>query len=148
MNLFTYGVLQHNRILQPLCGQEFSMRPARLRGYRKIFFDYEPFAPCAIVVPDSASSVQGQLLTDVAARHLPTFDRFECVDQGLYTRISHPVIDGDEEVQAWVYVAGEKATPYLGADWDEASFLHSGRLDYLEKLLSVDFDPQTQQLTD
>ncbi|MEM7208719.1 MAG: gamma-glutamylcyclotransferase family protein [Pseudomonadota bacterium] len=146
MNIFTYGVLQHNRILKPLTGSEFTMLPATLDGYRKIFFDYDDFAPCAIVRPDPTAIVWGQLVLDVDPSYLPAFDAFECVDQKLYQRIECRVTSGDgTEHAAWLYAAGTAATPYFGQDWDEDFFIRSGRLDYLENLLKGEFDPLSQQ---
>ena len=134
--MFTYGVLQHQRILEALCGREFSMVPATLSGYRKVFLDYEPFAPCALVVPDPGASVRGQLLLDIDTQQLPLFDQFECLDQGYYSRIECTVVDANAgDHSAWLYAPGENGLGCIGRDWDEEYFLASGRLNYLESML-------------
>ena len=149
MNLFTYGVLQHPKILRPLCGESFAMQAAQLNGYRKVFFDYEPFAPCAIIKPDTGAVVHGQMLVGVRDYHLPLFDSFECVDQGWYSRAKHAVQTDDGVMhEAYVYVAGSAAPPFFGDDWDEAFFLSSGRLEYLEAMLKGEATPQTQSRHD
>lgn len=112
------------------------MVPATLTGYRKVFLDHEPFAPCALVVPDESACVDGQLLLDIDAPQLPLFDQFECLDQGYYSRIDCTVTDANAvDHSAWLYAPGENGLGCIGRDWDEDFFLASGRLDYLESML-------------
>ena len=149
MNLFSYGVLQHPKILSALCGTDFEMQSARLDGYRKVFLNHEPFAPCAVVTPDENSSVAGQLLMNVDENLLPAFDAFECVGEGWYTRIECTVTTNDgKRCAAYLYAPGHAGESCLGEDWDQAYFLKSGRLDYLEKMLRSNYDPSSQQLID
>ena len=121
------------------------MQAATLQGYRKVFFDYPDFAPCAVVVPDVKASVRGWLLSDLAPADLDAFDEFECIDRELYERVECRVDLESGQHECWLYAAGPAASQWLGADWDEDYFLASGRLDYLENLINGKFDPHTQQ---
>ena len=135
MKLFAYGVLQHPKILKALCGSDFPIQDALLTGYRKIFFDYPPFSPCAMVTADPTASVRGKLI-DIDERHLADVDAFECVDAGWYSRIECAVtVDSGESHNAWLYAPGPSASDYFGRDWDETFFLKSGRLEVLEEML-------------
>ncbi len=83
VNMFVYGTLLDDALVERLTGRRLRKAPAVLRGYRKI----APRDGYPYIVPDPAAVVHGCVLYAVDAEALRRFDHYE--DEGhLYRRTS------------------------------------------------------------
>ena len=122
-NLFAYGTLMCEDIMQDVAGCRLSCVPAELRGYsrRRVRGEHYP-----ALVPDERGFVRGVLYQDVPDSAWDRLDRFE---GDMYERRPVEVCLEDGRIMsAATYVA---RSAFLGcldeADWDFDDFLRSGR---------------------
>ena len=130
MNLFVYGTLLDEEIMQRVCGTSFTGIQAVLSGYRcrKVVNQrYPAIRPCP------SEQVAGMLYLDVSASVLKALDRYEG-DQ--YQRCSLQVDTASErDVSAEVYVLTTGNAHLLSAEtWDLGTFLTRDKPSYLEQL--------------
>jgi len=100
VDLFVYGTLLDDALVQQLTGLRFPKRAARLPSYRKC----TPAGGYPYIVPDDDGTVDGVLLCGVADDALRAFDAYE--DAGhLYRRIEVTVSVDAQPQRAFTYVA-------------------------------------------
>jgi gamma-glutamylcyclotransferase (GGCT)/AIG2-like uncharacterized protein YtfP len=104
VDLFVYGTLLDDALVQQLTGFRFPKRAAQLGGYRKC----TPAGGYPYIVPDDDGTVDGALLCDVADDALRALDAYE--DEGrLYRRIEVTVTIDAQPQRAFTYVAATVA---------------------------------------
>lgn len=89
MDLFVYGTLQDEALVDRLTGHRFRRLPAVLSGYRRI--ELAGFYPW--IEPAADGSVDGLILEEIDTDSLARFDEYECVGT-LYERIEVSVSAG------------------------------------------------------
>ncbi len=100
MELFVYGTLLDDAVVQDVAGRRFPKHAAQLAGYHR----YAPANQYPYIVAADGSVVDGAVLCDVDAAALQAFDSYE--DEGrLYRRIEVTVRVAGEPRRAFVYVA-------------------------------------------
>jgi gamma-glutamylcyclotransferase (GGCT)/AIG2-like uncharacterized protein YtfP len=99
MQLFVYGTLMDDALVDRLTGRRFPKERARLAGYRKM----TPPGGYPYIVPDATAAVEGFVLLDVDTDALRILDAYE--DEGRLYRRSTVVITLDgRSVEAMAYV--------------------------------------------
>jgi len=102
VDLFVYGTLLDDGLVEQLTGRRFPKRAAQLSGYRKCM----PAGQYPYIVPDNDGTVDGTLLCDLTADALRMFDAYE--DEGrLYRRIEVTVTVNAQPQRAFTYVAAK-----------------------------------------
>lgn len=112
MRIFVYGTLRAGGSNHDLLkNARLAEKDICLSGYKMYNFGPYPFAaPCN----DATSVIWGEIY-EISPDMLPSLDKLEGTDQGLYERIYEPRID------AWLYVSGRNAPRHLpeikSGDW-------------------------------
>ena len=100
VDLFVYGTLLDDGLVEQLTGRRFPRRAAQLSGYRK----YMPTGQYPYIVSDNDGTVDGTLLCDLTADALRMFDAYE--DEGrLSQRVEVTVTVDAQPRRAFAYVA-------------------------------------------
>lgn len=114
MNLFVYGTLQNNEVVQALTGKEFEKLPFRLNGYRVALVRNEHFPGMVISDSDHAN---GFILRSVDPE---SYARICDWEDSRYTPVNlHVNVAGSEtEVVTFVWQHPEQ----LSGVWDNESY--------------------------
>lgn len=122
-DLFVYGTLLCEDILQQVAGDSFQGIAAQLPGYRRARIRGEWYPA---IVPDPAAITPGLLYRGLSGRAMARLDRFE---GRMYRRqrVRVELTDGSQ-TQAWTYVLRPKYRALLsGVDWDLQHFCRHGK---------------------
>ena len=111
--LFCYGTLMYQPLLEALAGRPLSIEAARLPGFRCLEVlraDYPGIVAC------DGFSVEGILVRDIPSPAWPRLDRYE---GEMYRRsVVRPVRDDGVTEKAWAYVIRPCYSARLGKkDW-------------------------------
>ena len=100
VDLFVYGTLLDDAVVEQVTGRRFVKHAAELVGYRR----YTPANQYPYIVPANDCTVEGALLCEVDSVALQAFDSYE--DEGrLYRRVEVTVGVAGQPRRAFVYVA-------------------------------------------
>ena len=100
VDLFVYGTLLDDTVVQQVTGQRFPKRSARLSGFRK----FTPDGGYPYIVANEGDAVDGVLLCELDRGALQALDRYE--DEGrLYQRVEVTVTVDAQSRRAFAYVA-------------------------------------------
>jgi gamma-glutamylcyclotransferase (GGCT)/AIG2-like uncharacterized protein YtfP len=100
VDLFVYGTLLDDTVVQQITGRVFPKRAARLSGYRKL----TPDGGYPYIVADEGGAVDGALLCGLDQDALQAIDGYE--DEGrLYRRIEVTITVDARLRRAFTYVA-------------------------------------------
>lgn len=103
VDLFVYGTLLDDALVERLAGRCFPKHTAQLAGYRK----FTPAGEYPYIVADDDSTVEGALLCGVDSDALQAFDLYE--DEGhLYRRVEVTVSLAGKPRCAFAYVAARR----------------------------------------
>ena len=110
---FAYGSNMEEAMLRTRCAKARAICNARLPRHRFVLMGNG----YASVRRDVGAEVHG-ILFDLALSDMPSLDRYEEVDRGLYTKALQPVLrPGAGPCQALIYFGGDMTTggaPYPG----------------------------------
>jgi len=101
--VFVYGTLTDRETAASVLPTVEYRGPATLRGLHRVDGRYPTLAP--------GGETDGRLL---ATDHLDAIDRYEGVADGLYVRLSVPLVDGDGTVETYV---GDPDRLGVDVDW-------------------------------
>ncbi|MCS7019613.1 MAG: gamma-glutamylcyclotransferase family protein [Cytophagales bacterium] len=112
MKIFVYGTLRAGG------SNHYLLQNARLVAKEVYLSHYKMynFGPYPFVVPceDASRTIVGEIY-EISPDMLPSLDRLEGTEEGLYERIF------DERIEAWLYVRGQNAPHNLpeitSGDW-------------------------------
>ena len=123
-DLFVYGTLMEDRVVERVLGRPFARTlPALLPDYRRFRVAGQTYPG---VAPAPGRSVAGLLVADAGA-HLAALDRFEGPP---YQRRPLEVVCGSETRPCFAYVLRpEYPGLFTDEDWDFGDFLASGDLE-------------------
>jgi len=99
VRLFVYGELLKKSSLIELIGRIPEMKPATLKGYKRIF---DPKIGYYVAVKDENSKIEGKIIEGLEERELRGLDEYEEIG-GLYDRKMEKVDVEGKEVMAFVY---------------------------------------------
>ena len=100
LDLFVYGTLLDDTVVQQVTGRRFPKRAARLSGYRK----FTPDGGYPYIVAHEGGAVEGALLCGLDQDALQALDRYE--DEGcLYRRIEVTITIDARPRRAFAYMA-------------------------------------------
>ena len=133
LDVFAYGSLMSESVLQVLLQRLPTMRPAVLRGFRRYKLDGRSYPAVAPHLPSDA--VCGVLLCNLSAAEVATLNAFE---DPVYERRLVPVwltdIPSSSAVEALAYVQANDEGPMLIRDWSLGEFESSPLYpEYLER---------------
>jgi gamma-glutamylcyclotransferase (GGCT)/AIG2-like uncharacterized protein YtfP len=110
VDLFVYGTLLDDTVVQQVTGRRFPKHAARLSDYRK----FTPDSGYPYIVADEGGAVDGALLCGLDQDALRALDSYE--DEGrLYRRIAVTVTVGAQPRSAFAYVAARSSHGRGGA---------------------------------
>lgn len=123
-NLFVYGVLQYDELLQLLTGKTFQKAPATLLNHQRLTLHMDGWSDLGVVVAAPGSEVPGSVLLEVDDESLAVLDDFEEADVGLYMRkLAIIRIENGQEAQVSVYAGTPKSKQHLDGEWNEEAFI-------------------------
>lgn len=130
-NLFTYGTLMCEDIMEAVSGLRFSSCPGVLEGYRRRAISGEPY-PAVIAHP--GESTEGRVYLEVPNEAWARLDRYE---GEMYRRENLEIVTfSGERLSAWTYIIRTEYQRNLaGSDWDYAHFVRNGKADYMKALI-------------
>ena len=122
-NLFTYGTLMCEEIMQEVSGSRLPRAEALLKGFRRRRVRDEEYPG---IVPCKGGLVRGVVYRDIPQEAWDRLDRFE---GNLYTRHAVCVwLEGSRRLQAQTYViCPEHRDVLTGYDWSFETFLRRGK---------------------
>lgn len=126
-NLFAYGTLQCEDILQSVTSLRFQRSKGKLHGFRRRAVRGESFPG---IIPEGGAEVRGTVYFDLPAPAWELLDQFE---GQLYLRTTVPVIlDTGGTVQAETYVVRAELHGMLDStDWNLDRFIRHSKNDFL-----------------
>lgn len=127
VNIFAYGTLQIEKVMQAVTGQQFSSSPAILSGYRRSYIKQRVYPA---IIQDPESITKGKLYFDIDEASLAALDAFEDV---LYDRLQVKVSIEDDQIDAYAYVINPKYKKRLS---DKAWSLQEFETKYLQTYLT------------
>ena len=141
-NVFVYGTLLIPDIAELVAGIEQAGVEAKLHGYARFEATCRRCGNPPTIIPDSNSTVQGKLYTNVTDSQLDRLDWFEDIDAGLYIReyVEVEPARGDA-CDAWVYTCGPallgrilewNGAVVLSKPWSVTDFIKYDLEDYLK----------------
>jgi len=117
LRVFVYGTLKRGGTNHHyLLGQKFLTEARTQPGYTL----YQPADyPGLVIDPTDREGVIGEVW-EVSANCLAALDRLEGVDEGLYRRITIPLVapHPDMTVETYLYLRPISGTPHLGSTWN------------------------------
>lgn len=123
-DLFVYGMLMSEDLLEALTGRRFETCPAVLHGFERLRVVKEGYPEFPGLVRREGVSVEGVLVRQVDEESLVRLDRFEEVETDLFRRGRVRVVDRDGgEWDAEVYLPGPDTAAALSGPWDPEQFL-------------------------
>ncbi len=120
-NLFAYGTLMCNDIMQAVSGLSLFSMPGALKGYSRRAVKGEPYPG---LIPDPEGRVEGVVYRDVPP---PAWDRLDRFEGAMYARrlVQVELADG-ALLPAGVYVVQPEFMDRLDrSDWDFADFIRN-----------------------
>lgn len=127
MNLFTYGTLSVEAVMQRVTGVTFRSEPAHLENHYRALIKNQWFPG---MIEQDGASVAGRLHFDIDAASWDALDTFE---SALYDRKQVRVKTTNGETQpAMAYVLHPDHAHLLCAPWDEEWFRREKLRDYLD----------------
>jgi len=129
-NLFSYGTLMCDEIMQAVSGHHRSSLPASLKGYRRCSVSGEAYPA---ISPDPAGCVAGVVYLNVAHQAWGRLDEYE---GEMYSRETVQVeLEDGRAILAETYVVMPAFVGQLDVvDWDYEYFLEHEKKRYLEKI--------------
>jgi len=135
-DLFVYGTLLFDEVVQAVTDRGFRSVPARLRGYVRcaIIRDgrHEPYPACR---PEPPGVISGRLLFDVDDRSMNLIDRFESEPPDYECRPVLVECDDGQLVEASTYVALPSLIRYLAGEWSVDQFRKDHLTHYLASVI-------------
>ena len=123
-HLFAYGILMNPDLLFALTGKQWRVEPAILKDYGRYTMLKEGWSRLAVCEPRRGEEIKGVVVYDVDDITLHLLDAFECLDIGLYRRITGRVtVPDNRELDVQIYQGGGEAIYQLGALWSPGQFL-------------------------
>lgn len=122
-NLFAYGTLMSEEIMDDVAGCRLPHLPGILRGYSRRSVKGELYPA---LVPDAAGRVEGVLYRGVPASAWERLDRFE---GEMYARqlVQIRLPDGSTVTAATYVVQAQFSDQLEQREWDFADFLRNGK---------------------
>ncbi len=146
-NIFVYGVLQYDELVQQLTGNTFQKVSAELLNHQRLTLHMEGWSDLgvAIVAPDK--QVQGSILLEVDDASLAILDDFEEADVGLYMRkLAIIRLENGQEAQVSVYAGTQKSREFLEGEWDEQAFISTHYATYKDEIIPAFLAERAQRL--
>lgn len=135
-NLFVYGVLQYDELLQLLTGKTFQKAPATLLNHQRLTLHMDGWSDLGVVIANPGYEVAGSILLEVDDESLAILDEFEEADAGLYMRkLAIIRIENGQEAQVSVYAGTVKAKQHLDGEWDEETFIKTHYETYKNEII-------------
>ncbi|WP_261843131.1 gamma-glutamylcyclotransferase family protein [Aliamphritea ceti] len=135
-NIFVYGVLQYDELVQQLTGNTFQKVSAELLNHQRLTLHMEGWSDLGVVIPSPDSLVQGTILLEVDDAALAVLDDFEEADTGLYMRkLAIIRLENGQEAQVSVYAGTQKAREHLDGEWDEQAFVSKHYATYKDEII-------------
>ncbi|WP_439135042.1 gamma-glutamylcyclotransferase family protein [Pseudomaricurvus sp.] len=137
VNLFAYGLLQHEPVLRQLIGESLQGETATLQDYTRRQLLLPGFKPCAMAVPQAGQFLQGMLFRGVSPAALAVMDQFEMIDEQIYRRDTVKVVTASgESVACEMYLQGSATTEEnLGDVWCESTFMEQYFDHYVDEMI-------------
>ena len=122
-HIFAYGTLMYPELLQQLTGRQWQLESAKLTQFSRHILMAPGFSQSPVIVPNPEGEVVGKIMYNVDAATLALLDAYECVDDGVYQRVSAVAqLHGSEKPLAVdCYCLGSNRIPYAG-EWQAAAF--------------------------
>ncbi|KNA25318.1 hypothetical protein SOVF_007630 [Spinacia oleracea] len=127
-NVFVYGSLLADEVVQVLLNRVPSSSPATLPDYNRFSIKGRVYPA---ILPVENKKVLGRVLTGVTNLELDILDIFEDVE---YVRdsVEVTIVDNLEKLQAYAYVWDNKNDPDLYEDWDFEKWKVAHMKDFIE----------------
>lgn len=127
-NLFVYGTLMFDEILQQLVKNRYQKIVAQLPGHVRRTIKGEDYPG---VIPSPGSTVLGELVLDVHADDIVRLDEFE---GEYYERKPVIIISGKTEYPAEAYIVKQQFQTLLSSSqWDPDVFRANGLSSFLNR---------------
>jgi len=125
-NLFAYGTLMCDDIMQEVSGLRVRSVPGTLKGYSRRSVKSQKYPG---VLPDESGSVEGVVYLNVLNLAWDRLDRFE---GEMYARqIVEVEVNDGARLRAETYVVKPNFLDHLDqTDWDFADFLRNGKASF------------------
>ena len=135
-NIFVYGVLQYDELVQQLTGNTFQKVSAELLNHQRLTLHMEGWSDLGVAVPSPGNQIQGSVLLEVDDASLAILDDFEEADVGLYMRkLAIIRLEDGQEAQVSVYAGTPKSREFLQGEWDEQKFISEHYDSYKEEII-------------
>lgn len=135
-HIFVYGLLTFPEIVSAITGQNFTMVPAVLPGYRRFGLSKSPLdTPVPVLLEETGYRQIGQLLLDVDAASVAKLDFFEDLDSGHYVKTPVRVEAQGQWFPAFCYSAGPALQPYAKGDWQPELVSAAAKADLIHRLI-------------
>lgn len=132
-NLFTYGTLMCEEIIEAVCGYRMPRVGGVLEGFRRRAVKGELYPA---ILARAGESTQGQVYLGVPDTAWVSLDRYE---GEMYRRVKMKMkvrAGAGQPLYAWAYVLRPQYQHQLAEyDWDFSDFLQNGKEAYLKSLV-------------
>ncbi len=120
-NIFVYGTLMFDEILEVLTGKTFKSQNAFLNDFSRYqIFDLEIPRKYPAIISNTGSRVEGKIIFDVDQQSLDILDSFE--DEKYELKILKLYTEEGREYEVLTYVWKEEFRDMLKGDWDPNYF--------------------------
>jgi len=134
-NVFVYGTLLYDGVVEALLDKTLKNTPAVLQGYqryKKEIPNGKSWGPA--IIEEESAKVEGRIVFNLDERDLNIFDRFELSADDAYERIKCQVsLEDGQELEVFTYIAKEKVRPFLRGEWPQADFEEIGLEHYINE---------------
>ena len=121
-NLFAYGTLMCEDIMQKVAGAVFKRLPGTVNGFCRYAVTGETYPG---LTPEAGGTVDGCIYRDVSAQAWQQLDLFE---GEMYGKMHVPVICGDTTIPAFTYVVKPSFRHlFEKRQWNFSEFCRSGK---------------------
>lgn len=136
-NLFVYGTLMCDEIVQALLGRSLPTCDATLPDFTRVKLDRpdhpEGAAKGPAIFPQAGSEVVGQLIYNLDEDAAAVIERFETAAGGYKTALVEVTTSDGQRVAATTYVGEDDMRPLANGDWDLQTF----KSEYLDHYVNI-----------